>query len=472
MNPQEKENRAEQRDEKPRDERRKDKEKGDKSPRLGKEAKIGAAVILGLLVIFAAAVVVRMTKGESDDKQLAANADKDGGKHKPPKDDLFGDMSAKSFGGHQPTRVPPAKDGSTPMPGSIDSKLDRWKMPEKSEPKQAVSRYAPVAPPSIPPSAPPSFAPDPPKPNRGSRYDLAANDTLPGLEPEKPSRFDKKPSKAPFDSPEVKKRPAHADSVATVTTRNSFERGESSGFADAGAPPPREKSRYDEPSAALMAPAPTRDNPMRKGDGGRSNAGSLASRYDDDLPSASAPPPYDRGRSARFDSPSYGGPSSRRGDGKYEIQPGDSYSLISEKFYGTGAYYQALAEQNRGKFGNPNRLTPGEVISTPSVAQLEKSYPELCPKASRRETQESRTMTVSSRGSHRGGRTYTVSEGDTLFNIARYELGKAARWAEIYDMNREVLGKDFNYLTPGMKLVLPDNERSDVLTRKSSELYR
>ena len=50
---------------------------------------------------------------------------------------------------------------------------------------------------------------------------------------------------------------------------------------------------------------------------------------------------------------------------------------------------------------------------------------------------------------------YVVEEGDTLFDIARYELGKASRWADIYNLNRDVLGKDYNYLTPGMQLVLP-----------------
>ena len=38
-----------------------------------------------------------------------------------------------------------------------------------------------------------------------------------------------------------------------------------------------------------------------------------------------------------------------------------------------------------------------------------------------------------------------MAEGDTLFNIARYELGKASRWVEIYEFNRDLLGKDFNY---------------------------
>ena len=81
-------------------------------------------------------------------------------------------------------------------------------------------------------------------------------------------------------------------------------------------------------------------------------------------------------------------------------------------------------------------------------------------------------MAVSTHGSYHGGRTYTVTEGDTLFNIARYELGKASRWVELYELNRDVLGKDFNYFTPGMKLVLPDNEKADVLTRKSGDMFR
>ena len=156
---------------------------------------------------------------------------------------------------------------------------------------------------------------------------------------------------------------------------------------------------------------------------------------------------------------SYNNPPPRRDDGKYEVQPNDSYWTISEQLYGTGAYFKALAQHNRGKGAGEDRLQPGELILAPTVAELEKSYPDLCPKPSRREAlqsqSQSRASTVSTRNQYRGGRTYTVAEGDTLFNIARYELGKASRWAEIYDLNRDVLGKDFNYLTPGIQLVLP-----------------
>jgi nucleoid-associated protein YgaU len=60
-----------------------------------------------------------------------------------------------------------------------------------------------------------------------------------------------------------------------------------------------------------------------------------------------------------------------------------------------------------------------------------------------------------------------VAEGDSLFDIARSELGKASRWVEIYDLNADVLGKDIDSLTPGIRIVLPDDnvQQGDSLRR-------
>ena len=44
--------------------------------------------------------------------------------------------------------------------------------------------------------------------------------------------------------------------------------------------------------------------------------------------------------------------------------------------------------------------------------------------------------------------------------------------AEIYELNRHVLGKDFNYLKPGIQLTLPEREKSDMLTRQTSNGYQ
>ncbi len=82
---------------------------------------------------------------------------------------------------------------------------------------------------------------------------------------------------------------------------------------------------------------------------------------------------------------SFSAPVARREDGKYEVQPNDSYWTISERLYGSGAYFKALAEHNRGKGLGEEKLRPGDLVLAPAVEELEKSYPDLCPKPGRRE---------------------------------------------------------------------------------------
>lgn len=165
-------------------------------------------------------------------------------------------------------------------------------------------------------------------------------------------------------------------------------------------------------------------------------------------------------------------PSVANNTGKYVIQPNDSYWTISEQIYGTGAYFQALAEHNRKKFPDENRLKAGEEIITPALAELEKSYPKLCPKPEHRDAAKRQMSVVSSQVRHGGGRVYVVQEGDTLFDIARYELGKAARWAEIYELNREAIGTDFDHLNPGMQLLLPRDASPGKVTQRSEDRFQ
>ncbi len=145
--------------------------------------------------------------------------------------------------------------------------------------------------------------------------------------------------------------------------------------------------------------------------------------------------------------------------GTYVVQPNDNFWTISEKLYETGAYFKALAQHNLDRVPNPNRLPLGAELLAPDVAELQKAYPDLCPKPAHREADERRALAGSAEPPP-GGRIYLVQEGDNLFNIARYELGGATRWTEIVNLNKERLGQnldDLNYLTPGMKLVLPDD---------------
>jgi hypothetical protein len=75
--------------------------------------------------------------------------------------------------------------------------------------------------------------------------------------------------------------------------------------------------------------------------------------------------------------------SPRREKGSYEVQANDSYWTISEKVYGTADYFRALAEHNRGKSPQADGLSPGMVVSVPTVTQLEHDYPDLCPMPSK-----------------------------------------------------------------------------------------
>jgi nucleoid-associated protein YgaU len=172
------------------------------------------------------------------------------------------------------------------------------------------------------------------------------------------------------------------------------------------------------------------------------------------------------------------GPSSgRRDDGTYKVRPNDNFWTISERLYGTGAYFKALAEMNRDRSSRDDHLRVGTVLQAPTVDELEKNYPDLCPKANhRRQAGALRTVSVSTMQGM-GRRIYTVEQGDTLMDIARRQLGKASRWAEILELNRDKLGEDHDYLLPGMQLALPEPSagprgRSDSVAERPGLDYR
>jgi LysM repeat protein len=171
-------------------------------------------------------------------------------------------------------------------------------------------------------------------------------------------------------------------------------------------------------------------------------------------------------------------PALPRKAGTCVVQPNDSYWAISQRLYGTGGYFQALAQHNRNTVPDANRLRVGEQIRAPDASELEKVYPDLCPKLAHRKAAERRMSLGSKRSAVGSGRVYVVQEGDNLFDIARYELGKPTRWTEIVNLNHELLGSDLeqlNYLTPGMRLVLPDRpaaKQAPVVARQPGSAYR
>jgi beta-lactamase regulating signal transducer with metallopeptidase domain len=64
-------------------------------------------------------------------------------------------------------------------------------------------------------------------------------------------------------------------------------------------------------------------------------------------------------------------------------------------------------------------------------------------------------------------RTYEVRRGETVYEIARQELGRVSRWREILELNREKLGGDIDAIEPGMKLVMPARDAVVKVQRDS-----
>jgi nucleoid-associated protein YgaU len=138
---------------------------------------------------------------------------------------------------------------------------------------------------------------------------------------------------------------------------------------------------------------------------------------------------------------------------RYAVADGDTYWSIAKKAYDSGAYFKALYEHNRRQLNNAGSLRPGMQLLLPDEATLQRLYPSLCPRPQRvaaatRATRASATMPAD-------GPEHVVSEGDTLYDVARRRLGKASRWAEIYELNREEIGAASDRLEPGTRLALP-----------------
>jgi nucleoid-associated protein YgaU len=160
--------------------------------------------------------------------------------------------------------------------------------------------------------------------------------------------------------------------------------------------------------------------------------------------------------------------------GQYVVQPNDNFWTISEKVYGVGAFFKALQRFNAAEFPQSRRLQVGDVVAVPPTATLRQKFPDLCPKQ-KRERMASQMQPVAASPRHRlDAKIYVVEQGDTLFDIARRQLGKASRWPEIYELNRGTLGEDFDYLRAGTELVMPSDgqQPQDTLTRQPSDRFQ
>lgn len=140
----------------------------------------------------------------------------------------------------------------------------------------------------------------------------------------------------------------------------------------------------------------------------------------------------------------------------YVVAPGDSFWTIAQQAYGDGSYYRALYAYNSDRYPHAEDVRTGSVLDIPSADVLKAKFPELVAGGSATISAGGESPAMTGRGNVAvAAKTYVVQEGDTLFDIARRQLGKASYWSEIYNLNRAALGDNLERLKPGTELMLP-----------------
>lgn len=149
-------------------------------------------------------------------------------------------------------------------------------------------------------------------------------------------------------------------------------------------------------------------------------------------------------------------------DEVHTVGAGDSFWTISKKHYGMGRYSSALAEYNKARIPNPDKIKPGMKVIIPAVQTLNEKYGRLIFGAAY-DAMVAAPQPAGFFVDAQGRPMYRVGEKDNLSAIAATHLGRSTRWTEIVALNKQTL-KNFDRLKLGTVLRLPD-DASEAATK-------
>ncbi len=125
----------------------------------------------------------------------------------------------------------------------------------------------------------------------------------------------------------------------------------------------------------------------------------------------------------------------------HTVGRGDSFAVLAERYYGSQRYTKFLMDANP-EHPDPRKLREGMVLRVPPLSdELKKTGV--------------RAAHPSERAAVPDQRTYVVRPGDTFYSIAARKLGNAARWQELFELNKELVGGNAKRLRVGQVLTLP-----------------
>ncbi len=122
----------------------------------------------------------------------------------------------------------------------------------------------------------------------------------------------------------------------------------------------------------------------------------------------------------------------------YTWKENDTYRAIAQKYYGDWKKFTVLRRSNEGR----NDVQPGENIFVPVFDSDPVAPVAGTAKGAKVATDASGKSDPSAKkGAARttGGKVHIVKEGESLWKIAKTELGNGGRWEEIYELNKDVI---------------------------------
>jgi nucleoid-associated protein YgaU len=145
----------------------------------------------------------------------------------------------------------------------------------------------------------------------------------------------------------------------------------------------------------------------------------------------------------------------------YTWQENDTFRGIANTYYGDWTRLTLLRRANEGR----KNVQPGEKILVPvfdldapigaapvaSGTGAQKSGPPAADANAKKNTKSAKPSAPVASG---GGKIHVVKEGESLWKIAKAELGNGAHWEKIYQANKDVM-KSPEALKTGMKLKIP-----------------
>lgn len=141
----------------------------------------------------------------------------------------------------------------------------------------------------------------------------------------------------------------------------------------------------------------------------------------------------------------------------YTWKEGDNWRRLANDYYGDWRCAEVLKRNNEGRMD----VQPGETVFVPVFADDRAYSAAPAPEPAKDDTAAQSGKKKSDKGAvaakaepKSGGKLHVVKAGESLWKIAKAELGDGNRWKEIYEANREVLSSP-EAIQKGMRLRIP-----------------